>query len=157
MLRRPPRGPQVGRPPRRSHRGGDRGSVLILMPACLLIVLVLASIAVDMTLVHLRQRQALDVAASAANDAVTAGVDVGALRAGQYRVEPAVARQVVARTVAASQIGRYLVGSPRVAVEGERVEVSLTLQADYLFTAVMPGTPDGTTVTATASATATSP
>lgn len=143
--------------PRPSWRGGDRGSVLILMPACLLIVLVLASIAVDMTLVHLRQRQALDVAASAANDAVTAGVDVGALRAGEYRVEPAAARQVVARTVAASQLGQHLVGSPRVVVEGERVEVSLTLQADYLFTAVMPGTPDGTTVTATASATALSP
>jgi len=139
------------------RRGGDRGSVLILMPACLLIVLVLASIAVDMTLVHLRQRQAMDVAASAANDAVTAGVDVGALRAGQFRVEPSAARRVVARTVAASQIGRHVVGSPRVVVDGERVEVSLTLEADYLFTAVMPGTPDSTTVTATASATAISP
>ena len=139
------------------RRDGDRGSVLILVPACLLILLVLASIAVDMSLVHLRQRQALDVAASAANDAVTAGVDPASLRSGVFHVEPAAARRVVARTVAASQMAPHLVGPPRVVVDGETVEVSLTLRADYLFTAVMPGTPDDTTVTATASATAVAP
>jgi len=131
--------------------------VLILVPACLLILLVLASIAVDMSLVHLRQRQALDVAASAANDAVTAGADPVALRSGVFHVEPAAARRVVARTLAASQLAPHLAGPPRVVVDGETVEVSVTLRADYLFTAVMPGTPDATTVTATASATAVSP
>lgn len=139
------------------RRWRDRGSALILMPACLLVLLVLASIAVDMALVHLRQRQALDVAASAANDAVTAGADHAALRSGRYSVSPAAARQVVARTVAASQLAPHVVGSPTVVVDGDRVEVTLTLEADYLFTGVMPGTPDATTVTATASATAVSP
>ena len=44
----------------------------MLVPAGLLIVLVMASIAVDMSLVHLRQRQAYDLASAAANDAATA-------------------------------------------------------------------------------------
>jgi hypothetical protein len=127
------------------------------MPACVLITLVLASITVDMALVHLRQRQALDVASAAANDAVTAGVDTGALRSGTFVVQPAAAREVVARSVAASEMAPHLAGPPRVTVAGETVEVRLTLRADYLFTAVMPGTPEGTTVTATASATAMSP
>ena len=61
---------------------GDRGSTLMLVPAGLLVVLVMASIAVDMSLVHLRQRQAVDVASGAANDAVTAAAEEGALRGG---------------------------------------------------------------------------
>jgi hypothetical protein len=129
----------------------------MLMPACLLIVLVLASIAVDMTLVHLRHQQALDVAASAANDAVTAGADPTSLRSGVYRVEPAEARRVVARAVQASDIGPQLSGPPRVSVDGDTVAVSLTVRADYLFTGVLPGAPDSTTITATASATAMEP
>ena len=61
----------------------ERGSALMLMPAGLLIVLVLASIAVDMSLVHLRKRQAFELAAAAANDAATAGVDQGRVRTTQ--------------------------------------------------------------------------
>jgi len=135
----------------------ERGSALMLMPAGLLVVLVLASIAVDMTVVHLRQRQALDVAASAANDAVTAGADQTGLRAGVYRVDPAAARRVVQRAVAASDLAPHLVGSPRVSVEGDTVSVSVTVRADYIFTAALPGAPDSTTVTGTASATAVAP
>jgi hypothetical protein len=97
------------------------------------------------------------VAASAANDAVTAGVDPAALRSGRFSLQPAAARQVVVRTVAASEMAPHLVGPPEVSVDGDRVEVSLTLRADYLFTGVMPGTPAATTVRANASATAVEP
>ena len=72
-----PRPHATARP--RRH-GGDRGSVLLLVPAAVLIVLVMASIAVDMSLVHLRQRQAHDLAAQAANDAATGAADQAALR-----------------------------------------------------------------------------
>ncbi|HEY8546090.1 MAG TPA: hypothetical protein VIL36_13620 [Acidimicrobiales bacterium] len=140
-----------------TRRTADRGSALLLMPACVLVLVVLASIAVDMALVHLRQRQALDVAAGAANDAVTAGVDTAALRRGTYVVEPGAARDVVARSVAASEVAPHLVGPPQVTVDGETVSVRLTVRADHLFTGVMPGVPDATTVTASASATAVEP
>jgi hypothetical protein len=118
----------------RPARQRDRGSILMLMPAGLLIVLVLASIAVDMSLVHLRKRQAFELAAAAANDAATAGVDQGRLRTTHdYVLDPERARAVVEDAVAASE---------------------LALEADYIFADVVPGAPNGTEVTASATATA---
>ena len=136
------------------RRRVDRASVLLLVPAALLIVLVMASIAVDMSLVHLRRRQAYDLAAGAANDAVTAAADEGSLRAGGYRVDPDRAQQVVERIVAASDLAPDVAASPTVRVTGDSVAVEVSLYADYIFAGVIPGTPDGTTVTASASATA---
>jgi hypothetical protein len=49
------------------------------------------------------------------------------------------------------------VGRPQVTVNDDRVEVSIEVEVDYLFTAAIPGAPDGTTVTATASAAAVQP
>lgn len=132
----------------------DSGSVLILMPACVLVVLVLAAVAVDMSLVHLRQRQAFDVAASAANDAVTAGVDQASLRAGSYRVDPATARAVVEDAVAVSDLTPHVVRTQVARVDDQTVEVALTVRIEHLFTGVMPGVPTTSEVTATASATA---
>ena len=142
---------------RRPGDSPDRGSVLMLMPACVLVVLVLASIAVDMALMHLRQRQAADAAASAANDAVTAGVDPRSLRQGDYRLDPAEVRAVVDRTVAASEAAEHLARPPDVAIDGETVEVELTVEAEHLFTGAIPGASRTTLVTARASATAVAP
>jgi hypothetical protein len=133
---------------------GDRASVLMLVPAAVLIVLVMASIAVDMTLVQLRQRQAYDLAAGAANDAATAAADQGALRAGTYRVDAEAALRVVERVVAASDVAPEVVGAPAVRVTPDGVEVEVALRADYIFAGVVPGAPDGRTVRATATASA---
>jgi hypothetical protein len=129
----------------------------MLLPACVLIVLVLASIAVDMSLVHLRQRQGFDVAAGAANDAATAAADTDLLRSGRFEIDPMVAQQVARDTVAASDLAPHVVGGPTVTVDGATVEVTLTVAAEHLFTGAMPGAPDRTVVTATASATASEP
>ena len=126
----------------------------MLAPAGVLIVLIMASIAVDMSLVQLRQRQAHDLAAGAANDAATAAADQGALRSGVYGVDLEAATEVVDRIVAASELAPELVGAPSVRVTDDGVEVEISLYADYIFAGVMPGTPDGRSVTATASATA---
>jgi hypothetical protein len=133
----------------------DRGSALMLMPAGLLIVLVLASIAVDMSLVHLRKRQAFELAAAAANDAATAGVDQGSLRTTYaYVLDPERTRAVVGDVVAASELSSQLAGPPVVTVTDAGVRVELALEADYIFADVVPGAPDGTVVTASATATA---
>jgi hypothetical protein len=129
----------------------------MLMPAAVLVVLVLASIAVDMALVQLRQRQAFDLAAAAANDAVTAGADRAALRSGEYRLDPAAVEAVVASSVAASELAPSLAGPPEVTITPDGVEVTVTLTADYLFADVIPGAAEGTTVTASALATAEPP
>jgi hypothetical protein len=126
----------------------------MLMPAGLLIVLVLASIAVDMSLVHLRKRQAFDLAAAAANDAVAAGADQGRLRAGNYVLDPEATEAVVRQVVATSELASALAGPPVVTVTDEGVRVELALEADYIFAGVVPGAPDGTVVTASATATA---
>jgi len=130
----------------------DRGSALLLIPAAVLVVIVLASIAVDTALVHLRQRQAVDLAASAANDAVTAGADPHRLRAGDTALDPASARRAVDQALAASDLAPDLVGSPVVRVSDDRVEVVLQLEADHLFADAIPGAADTTTLTARASA-----
>jgi hypothetical protein len=133
----------------------DSASVLMLMPAALLIVLVLASIAVDMSLVHLRKRQAFELAAAAANDAAAAGVDQGVLRTTHaYVLDPATTRAVVGDVVATSELAPHLADPPVVTVTGAAVRVELTLEADYIFADVVPGAPNGTTVTASATATA---
>lgn len=138
-------------------RRSDQASALMLMPAGLLVLLLLASVAVDMSLVHLRHRQALDVAGSAANDAVTAAADPSQLRRGVYRIEPAEAQRVARRTIAASDLAPHVVGQPRVLVDGTSVQVSLRVEAKHLFTSALPGAPDTTVVTATVSATAVQP
>jgi hypothetical protein len=143
---------------RKRRRRGDHGSVLMLVPAGLLIVLVLASIAVDMTLVHLRQRQAVDLAAAAANDAATVAADQGRVRAGEFRVDIATAERVVGQIIGASELAGDVVGPPVVRSTGDGgVEVEISLFADYIFAGVVPGAPDGATVTGTASATAIEP
>jgi len=65
---------------RRSRGSSDRGSALMLMPAAVLIVFVLGSIALDFSIVYLRQRQALNLAADAANDAAIEGIDLETFR-----------------------------------------------------------------------------
>lgn len=137
-----------------SRDRSDSGSVLILMPACVLVVLVLAAIAVDLSLVHLRQRQAFDLAGSAANDAVTAAADQTVLRTGTYRVDPASARAVVEDVVAISDLASSVIATRVVTPDDQTVEVSLSVQVDHLFTGVMPGAPNTSVVTAIASATA---
>lgn len=136
------------------RRPGDRGSALMLLPAGVLIVLVLASIAVDMALLQLRQRQAFDLASSSANDAVTAGVDRAGVRSSRYVLDRAATRAAVERSIAASELAPDLAAPPDVTVGVDTVEVTITLAADYVFAGVVPGAADGTTVTATASATA---
>ena len=145
--------------PGRRLRGhaGDAGSILMLVPAGLLVVLVMASIAVDMSLVQLRQRQAHDLAAAAANDAATAALDPTDVRSTAATVDHARAVAVVDGIVRASDLAPHVVGSPVVRVEGGLVEVEITLQADYVFARAIPGTADGMTVRAAASAQAARP
>jgi len=137
------------------HDEVDRGSTLLLVPAGFLVVLILASIAVDMALVHLRQRQALDVASGAANDVVTAVADESRLRRGDgLGLDQSAAEAAVGRIVAASDLAPSVVGAPVVRVTDDSVEVELTVEADYIFAGAVPGAPDSTTITARASATA---
>ena len=134
----------------------DRGSTLLFFPAALLVVVVLASVTVDLGRLRLVQRQADDAAAAAANDAVTAGLDVDALRRGDdYRLDPHRVDRAVRRTVRAHD--HAAVGA--LAVEADvtsprSVAVALTGQVPLGFARVLPAAPDLVTVHARATATA---
>ena len=79
----------------------DRGSVLFLYPVGFLIVLMLGAIAVDLGNVWLQQRRLADAADSAANDAVTYGVDQNLLRStGELELSEARIDDIVAVSIA---------------------------------------------------------
>lgn len=134
----------------------DRGSTLLFFPAALLVVVVLASITVDFARARLVQQQAEDAAAAATNDAVTAGLDVSALRAGHgYRLDQARVARVVAASVGAhdaSGSGR-LRASAQV-VEERSVEVVVRGETPLGFASALPGAPERLAVEARARATA---
>lgn len=134
----------------------DAGSSLLLFPAAVLVVLVLGAIAVDLSAVHLAKREVLDLAASAANDAVTAGLDQGRFRTtGEYVIDPALATAAVERAVTANEPdGRTTIVRVEVGPGPDQVTVELAAPADPVFAPALPGDTGPTTVTGSATATA---
>lgn len=71
---------RIGRVGRCSaRRRSQRGSALVLVPAAVLVLLILASIAIDSALVFLAQRRLAGACLDAANDAVSQALDQAAL------------------------------------------------------------------------------
>jgi Flp pilus assembly protein TadG len=130
----------------------QRGSVLMLMPAAVLVLVILASIAVDFAIVGMRARELHNAAAAAANDAATAALSSEGLRAGQTWVDTAAAERVASRSLAAR--GLVLDAPPQVSVSLDGREVTVTLRAsyDYVFAPAIPRAPDEFALTATATA-----
>jgi hypothetical protein len=72
------------------RRREERGSILLLVPAGILIMLVLAAIAVDSAVIFLAEREAEAAASAAANDIAALAVDPQVLRnEGVYFIDPA--------------------------------------------------------------------
>lgn len=147
-------------------RRRERGSALMLMPAAVLVVIVLGAIAVDLTIVHLGEREVGAAASAAANDAVTQALDRDLLYArGVYALDPRLVDAVVAGSLAAQEQsgnGLRLVRPPSLSDRDgdgwpESVELTVTSDVDYIFATALPGAPHGTRVEATASATAVRP
>ena len=133
----------------------DRGSVLMLMPAGVLVVLLLGSIAFDLSVVFLRQRQASSVAVDVANDLATAALDEEAFRAdGAYRLDPDRADELAGDLVRASDLGDHVADLEVTVLGPDSVEVRVQVTVDYVFAKAIPGARDGTTVEATATAVA---
>lgn len=136
----------------RSSARSQRGSVLMLMPAAVLVVLVLGAIAFDLSVVHLGERELVDAASAAANDAVTYGLDESALRnEGLYRLDPDRVREAVHQSLAGSGVVDELTSVDVQPVGADGVEVTLTMTVEYVFAKALPG-PSSTTVEASATA-----
>jgi hypothetical protein len=134
----------------------DRGSVLMLMPAGVLVVLVLGAIAFDLSLVFLRQRQATSVAIDVANDVATVALDEATLRVtGEYRIDPDLAEIVALDLVEGSDLGAHVVDLDVQVVGPDVVRVEVQVAVDYVFARAIPGASAGTQVRGSATAQAT--
>ena len=134
---------------------GRRGSVLMLMPAGVLVVLLLGAISFDLSLVFLRQRQASSVAVDVANDLASAAFDEIAFRTtGTFRLDPDRADAIGRSLVDRSDLGAEVVAIDVQVPGTDTVTVSITVRVDYVFAKAIPGAADGTSVEASATAVA---
>ena len=142
----------------RSPKLRDRGSVLLLIPAAVLVLVILGAIAVDSAVVFLGQRELSNGADAAANDAATALSDASFYQAGgTIVIDPRQALAVVQASLAARDMtGVTLDGPPVVTVarDGTQVCVALSGTVDRIFGPAIPGVARAVHVHARAAATA---
>lgn len=120
----------------------DDGSVLMLLPAAVFVVLVLAAITLDVGFVHVRAQEVRFAASSAANDALGA-LDADALRStGTISFDQREAERLARAAVVSGPVPHADVEAVTVTRRStERWEVSVTLGADvrYLIAPALPG------------------
>jgi hypothetical protein len=130
-------------------RSCARGSVLMLMPAGLLIVFVLGSISIEFAAVSMRQRALYNAADAAANDAATYAIDRVVLRAtGEVALDPTLVEEVVSASIRAQ--GIVLVSAPliEVSADGKTIHLELVQHVPFVIARALAGG-DGTVVRAT--------
>ncbi|HVM64174.1 MAG TPA: hypothetical protein VMU14_04880 [Acidimicrobiales bacterium] len=114
----------------------SRGSVLILVPALVLVLLVLGAIAVDASIAYLGRRQLADFTASAADRAAAGALDKGSFYAvGAVRIDPAAAARIVDDAEAVARRGGLTITSVVVTVapSGQSLTVSATATVRTVF------------------------
>lgn len=128
---------------RPDERGcGDAGSVLLLVPAGLLVLLILGAIAVDSAVVFLAERDLSNRTAAVANDVASASTDDAAFYegGGEVRLDP---QAVAAYTDGVFGPGRLPRGYDRWSatseVEGPRVTVTAEAEVRLVFAPAIPG------------------
>jgi hypothetical protein len=134
----------------------ERGSVLALMPAAVLVFIVLGAIAVDASLSFLGERQVANLAAAVANDAATQGLDVQRYYAtGELVIDPVRVEEVAELALATSELDHLEGLSIDTEVVGaDVVIVRVHGSVRSLFGRVLPGGLDLQEVAASAEATA---
>ena len=127
----------------------------MLMPAAVLVLLVLGAITFDYAHLYLEKQDLQATAESAANDAVTFGVDQAALRRGEgVHLDPDAVVRSVEASLAVHATGLHLVAPPQVDMpDPTTVRVTLTGRVDYVFVPAVPGASHSAVVHASASAT----
>lgn len=116
----------------------ERGTTLLLFPAAVLVLLVLAAIAVDLSTVHLARRELVRVASQAADDA-SSMIDTGAVRrSGATVLDRDTAVRVARYEMAVARLPGELVGTPSVEVDtaARTVTITASMRVDAFFGAV---------------------
>ena len=133
----------------------------MLVPAGVLVLVVLGSIAVDFAVVFLAQRELAGIAAATANDAAAAAISEQAFYrgsagggAGIVEIDDEAARHVVRDALELQAPRGVRVTAVSVQAPGQQVCVALDGEVDYVFAKALPGVAHGTVVHARATATA---
>jgi Flp pilus assembly protein TadG len=133
----------------------ERGSVLMLMPAAVLIFLVLGALCVDFGATFSAKRELSNAAAAAANDVASRALDLDRFyTSGDLSLRADAARRVAERSVASMGLDRLdvVVDDVRIGGDGATVTVTVRGRARYLFARALPGGMDGMDVTASSTA-----
>jgi len=137
---------------RRPQERSSRGTVLLMFPAAIMIMLVLGAIVLDVGVSQVRARELQAVADSAANDAL-ASLDVIALRNGQpLSLDPVRAKAIVLQSVAAGSLPHATVEAVAVGSDPSgriTIDVRLSLRVDLVISPALPGGARSTTITRT--------
>lgn len=133
---------------------GARGSVLLLMPVGVLIMLTLGAITIDLVIERVAQHDLIDAATDAANDAVAVGFDEAMWRVGAgYRLDEARVAYTVYSVLGSKGLLDRLDGPPEIAiVDDHTVTVRLARRVSHVFGKALPGTPRHEVVRATVTA-----
>lgn len=134
----------------------ERGSVLALMPAAVLVFVVLGSLAVDAALVFLGEREVANLAAAVANDAATQALDLEVYYAtGEIRLDPALVDAVAAAALSRAvhpNLDDLVIEA--VVIDDDVVLVRAEARVASLFSRVLPDGVESRAVAASAEATA---
>ena len=121
----------------------ERGSVLMLMPAAVLIFIVLGALCVDYGAVYVAQRDLANAGAAAANDAATQSIDLDVFYAtGDVVLDERRAEDVARRSVAAKGLDHLAPVVEDVAIDGTSVTVTIRGRASHIFAKAVPGGKD---------------
>lgn len=133
---------------------GTHGSVLLLMPVGVLIMLILGAITIDLVIVRVAQHDLIDAATDAANDAVAVGFDEAMWRVGAgYRLDEARVDYTVYSMLGAKGLLDRLDGPPEIEiVDDDTVTVRLARRVPHVFAKALPGAPHDQMVRATVTA-----
>lgn len=113
----------------------------MLAPALVLVVVVLGSIAVDLSVVHAAQRCLRRIAATSADDAAGMIDQREVQLSGLVRIDHEAARRIVRHRFDTATLPGRLV-TLDVAVDEESVVVDATIQVDHIFLKALPGHAD---------------
>jgi hypothetical protein len=136
----------------RPRSATDRGSALLLYPAGVVVLLCLAAITVDLTLVRTARRELSSVLQAAADDAAGAA-DPARLHVGdRLTVDLDRARRIVAADLERVDLPGRLVGGVdvRIGAQPSEVVVQARMEVPAVFLGALPGVPETTTIEVTA-------
>lgn len=109
---------------------GERATALILTPALMLVLLALAAIAVDLSMLHSAHRHAHRVVATAADDAAGL-VDAEHLQVtGVARVDRTAAHRLVANRLEQVSLPGSLSGPPEVSFDDDSLVVTVSVSIE---------------------------